>query len=113
MKIGAAYHILYLDHLLLKNTNLNRVETVRLPLREVIGWLVAENSDYILLSFERPVNENLRAKESIERVKETSMLIFKPSIILWTELSEVRIEGTAQSFNLKPTTLFCTKEVRK
>jgi len=66
-KCGSLAYIRYLDHLLYRNINHNRVEPVS---RELVGWVAKENSDAVWIVFDRSIgNEACQAESGLVVLK--------------------------------------------
>jgi hypothetical protein len=72
-KKAAPIYVKYLDHVLFKNCNLAEAKPC---IREVIGWLVSENSEGILICVDQPANPIAH-----EKIKATGLVILRNAIL--------------------------------
>lgn len=77
----APIYVKYRDHVLFKNCD---PAEIRPCVREVIGWLVSENSEAILICVDRPVNPLAH-----EKIAATGLVILRNAIL---ETHKVRIK---------------------
>lgn len=82
MAIGDIVYVRYLDHVLFKDVDLS----VYAPsVRETVGWLDSETSDYVKIVWERFAEPDPRGEA---KQKATGLVVLKSCIL---ELQKVRI----------------------
>jgi hypothetical protein len=80
-KKAAPIYVKYRDHVLFKNCNPAEMKPCT---REVIGWLVSENPEAILICIDQPVNPLVH-----EKITATGLVILRNAIL---ETHKVRIK---------------------
>lgn len=71
--------VTYQDHVLFKNCDSS---TIHPYIRKAVGWLVCEDSGYLLICFDKPL-------EYLEKIKEGGLLILKSTVL---EIREIMLE---------------------
>lgn len=77
--------IQYYDHLEFRNMNMRKYEDSHPLLRELLGWLVEETDEYIIVLSEKAVSDN---PEEVARLKPSGFVILKSTIKNMVDIGE-------------------------